>query len=844
LAEADSERTWLERELAELRTREADYRTRLSRNEADAARLRAHAESLHQLLRRRPLAKDEQLRTLADVARLSAQALQIHRTSVWFFDPAQQNLSCVLQWIDDAEVAETGLSIPCQSCPAYVRALGEESAVAVHDVYDDARTLELSAYLREHRVSALLDIPIVIAGALLGVVCHEHVGGRRTWQANEIEFASNVGHLVALTLETERRLDAEYAARGTEAKYRYLVESLPVTVYSFDAHTSKLEYVSPRALELAGQPAQSWLARGAKAWVERIHPDDRAPVLQRFERGARAGAGFPEEVTYRVRLDDGRQRWIRDTCRVVRDHAGQAIALQGVLADVTDSFAAQLERKEIERRYRALLENADVIALMLDPAGKVSFANDAYVRTSGFTREQLIGLDWFAGALAPAIRDGVRKRFLDDVGRGTVAPRFELGIVTRAGETRQLLSTNILLRAPDGTTEGTLSLAIDVTERRALEVELLQQTKLESLGRLAAGVAHDFNNLLTVMLGQLKLLQGRLGTGDQDTNAALQALDQAVEQASDLTRSLLLYGRKQPARDELFSLDALVRETLPLLEALAGRELRVSASLHAEDARLSLDRARVRQVLVNLVGNATDATLGHGKSIRITTHVELIEDAAARARGAVGGGEYVVLTIADDGRGMDARTLGHIFDPFFTTKTDGRGTGLGLAITQTVTSQAGGFIAVSSVPGEGTTFRVNLPSHKPRARSVVPAERRSSQAPEGTTRVLVVDDQPLVRDLVAGALRRADFDVVAVGDARSATEVLGSTAIDLLITDLHLPDSSGSVLARSARSARPNLRVVLMSGSLDEGEPFDGVLAKPFDEAQLLKTVRATLAAG
>jgi PAS domain S-box-containing protein len=842
LAEADSERTWLERELAELRTREAEYRARLSRSEADAARLRAHTESLHQLLRRRPLSKDEQLRTIANVARLSAQALRIGRTSVWFFDPAQQNLFCAVQWIDDAEVAAAGLTIPCQSCPAYVRALGEQSAVAVHDVFEDSRTQELAAYLREHEVSALLDIPIVIAGTLLGVVCHEHVGARRCWETNEIEFASHVGHLVALTLETERRLHAEYAARGSEAKYRYLVESLPVTVYSFDVHSGKLDYVSPSALELGGQPAQSWLERGAIAWVERIHPDDRAPVLQRFARGARPGAGFPEEVTYRVKLDDGRQRWIRDTCRVVRDHVGTPIALQGVLADVTDGFSAQLERREIERRYRALLENSDVIALMLDVSGKVTFANDAYVRTSGLSRDQLIGLDWFASALAPAIRDGVRKRFLDDVGRGTVAPRFELGIVTRAGETRQLLSTNTLLRAPDGTIEGTLSLAIDVTERRVLEAELLQQTKLESLGRLAAGVAHDFNNLLTVMLGQLKLLQDKVGSADQGTRAALAALDQAVGQAADLTRSLLLYGRKQPARDELFSLDALVRETQPLLEALAGRDLRVSASLHAEDARLALDRARVRQVLVNLVGNAADATLGHGTSIRIATHVELIDDAAARGKGAVGGGEFVVLTVADDGRGMDARTLGRIFDPFFTTKPDGRGTGLGLAITQTVTSQAGGFIAVSSEPGKGTTFRVNLPSHKPRARSVAPAPRTSSDAPTATTRVLVVDDQPLVRVLVASALRRANFDVIAVGDARSATEVLGSSAIDLLITDLHLPDSTGSVLARSARSARPGLRVVLMSGSLDEGESFDGVLTKPFDEEQLLAVVKATLA--
>ena len=557
--------------------------------------------------------------------------------------------------------------------------------------------------------------------------------------------------------------------------------------------------------------------------------------MQRFARGARGG--FPEEVTYRVVLDDGRTRWIRDTCRVVRDHAGEPLALQGVLSDVTDGFEAQLARAEIERRYRALLDNGDVIALALDVRGRVTFANDAYVKTTGVPREELIGVDWFELALAPAIREGVRRRFLDDVSRGTVAPRFELAVATRSGETRQLLSTNTLLRAPNGGLEGTLSIAIDVTDRRKLENELLQQTKVESLGRLAAGVAHDFNNLLTVMLGQLALIKAAgsyAGTG-------FTALEQAIGQASELTRALLLYGRKQPARESSFALDELVRETLPLLEALAGRDLRLTASLHAEEARIAIDPARVRQVLLNLVGNAADATRGHGQGIRVATHLEQVDDVIARARGALGGGEFVVLCVDDDGRGMDARTLGHIFDPFFTTKSDGRGTGLGLAIAQSVASQAGGYIDVNSEPGSGTTFRVYFPTRAPRARSMVPTPRQS-EAPTAAARILVVDDLQPIRELVAGALRRAGFDAITVGDSRSATEVLGSTPIDLLITDLHLPDGSGSVLARSARSARPGLRVVLMSGSMDEGESFDGILQKPFAEEQLLRTVQAALA--
>jgi CheY-like chemotaxis protein len=192
---------------------------------------------------------------------------------------------------------------------------------------------------------------------------------------------------------------------------------------------------------------------------------------------------------------------------------------------------------------------------------------------------------------------------------------------------------------------------------------------------------------------------------------------------------------------------------------------------------------------------------------------------------------------------MDARTLGHIFDPFFTTKSDGRGTGLGLSIVQSIAREAGGFIAVTSTPGEGTTFRVHFPTRAPRTRSQVPAAR-ASQPGASAARVLVVDDLAAIRELVSGALRRDGYDVISVGDTRAAAEVLGSTPIDLLITDLHLPDGDGSVLARSARRARPELRAILMSGSMEEGESFDGVLQKPFAEDDLLRVVREALMAG
>jgi PAS domain S-box-containing protein len=833
----DSERAWLERELDELRTREANYRERLGKKEALGARLHAYAESLHQLFRRRPPTRADLARTLVDVARLSAQALDIGRPSVWLFDPSHEKLRCIVQLENGKETPVEGVELGVASYPNYIRALSEESAVAVRDALEDPRTRELEAYLREHHVGALLDIPIVVPGSLLGVVCHEHMDGPRTWQREEIEFASNVGHVVALALETERRNAAEYAALGTEARYRHLVESLPVTVYSFDAQSGKLEYVSPRVSEL-GTTAAEILAGGPSAWIARIYPEDRGPVLERFQSGA--ARGFPTEISYRVKLPNGSTRWVRDTCTVVRNHLGHAVAIQGVLSDVTAQAEADLSRVEFERRYRTLLENVDLIAVTLDRSGHATFVNDAFVRMSGYTWEEILGADWFELMIAPSLRAQVKKRFFDDVTHGSVVPRFELGVITRSGDTRHLLSTNTVLKTPEGTISGTASLALDVTDRRRLETELLQQTKVESLGRLAASVAHDFNNLLMVVMAEVSMLERDAAHGADRTR--FRSIDSALEQAAELTRSLLAYGKKGRTVPHRVRVDDLLTASMPLIEAVAGRSLRVKFSLHADGALVRVEEVRLRQVVLNLVGNAADATRDHGSYVHVGTHVELLEEALARKHGAAPGREFVVISIADDGKGMDERTLARIYDPFFTTKQDGRGTGLGLAITQTVAAQSGGFITVESAPAAGTTFRLYLPSADAAPPSAVSAPRRSAPG-KGKKRVLVVDDSVIIRDFVAARLESAGYEVVAVSSSRTAAETLASEPIDLLLTDIALLDGSGTALARSARAVRPDLPVVLMSGSEHVEDAFDGALTKPFDEAALLEAVAKAIAA-
>ena len=392
-----------------------------------------------------------------------------------------------------------------------------------------------------------------------------------------------------------------------------------------------------------------------------------------------------------------------------------------------------------------------------------------------------------------------------------------------------------------------LGLGVDMTQRIRLEQELLQQTKLESLGRLAAGVAHDFNNLLTVMVAETQRLSR--AASPADTEGAEQAMREALQQARDLTHSLLVYGRGESKREQELSIDKLIADAMPLVRAIAGPDIETTCSLNCSGTCVRLDHAQLKQVVLNLVGNAADATRarreagGRGRVVHVATHLEFLEAPQARRSGAIAGGEFAVLTVSDDGCGMDSRQISRIFEPFYTTKEKGQGTGLGLPLCQSIVNRAGGFIEVQSTPNEGTRFRVFLPRSTP-TEAPPPEQVRVSALPappNGHVRILVVDDIASIRTMLVSTLLEVGFRVFGAESVATAAQVLSSQPIDLLITDGSLPDGSGVVLARSARSVRPELKVVLASGSLEADPIFDAVLLKPFDSSQLLEVVSALM---
>ena len=642
---------------------------------------------------------------------------------------------------------------------------------------------------------------------------------------------------------------AERSARNAEAKYQDLVESLPVTVYSFEFRTGQLVYLSPRIRELSGRAAEHYLAAGGvERWLEAIEPDHREVVKRRLS------APDPEpidgELVYPIRLPDGTRRWIRDQRAIVRDARGQALALRGTLSDVTALKEAELARAEMEARHRTLLENIDLLAVILDSTGRVEFVNDCFVRVTGYSRTEALGADAFTLLLPEANREQVRSSFLESMRQGQLVPRFETTVRTRGGRTRRILWTNTLLRSLAGKVVGSSSLGVDITQRLQAETSALEHQKLESLGRLAASVAHDFNNMLSVIAAAAVEIEG--GSGGPLAEARRQ-IDLAVDQATGLTGSLLAYARHETIAPILLSVDQVIAPMQPVLAALAGSRVALSLDLTAPDAQVVIDPTQLRQVVTNLVGNAADATRGRGHLVRVSTNLVTLELDQARAQDLISEGTFLVLTVSDDGKGMEPALVDRVFDPFFTTKGKGEGTGLGLAMCASIVQRAGGFISVDTAPGEGASFQIHLPvaaqgpaTHPRPAPELVPgsAPPAPGPPPSGGWCVLLIEDHEPIRNLVARVLSARGVRVLEAPDLATARLFLAQPGIDLVLTDGRLPDGESLTLINEIRERHQARRVVVMSGSApgSPGLAVDAVVPKPFRPDVLVETVLGLLA--
>jgi PAS domain S-box-containing protein len=397
-----------------------------------------------------------------------------------------------------------------------------------------------------------------------------------------------------------------------------------------------------------------------------------------------------------------------------------------------------------------------------------------------------------------------------------------------------------------GAPVSVLGVAIDVSERKELEAQLLQAQKMEGIGQLAGGVAHDFNNLLTAILGYSMLVSESL-PAESPSCRDVEEIIKASERAAGLTRQLLAFSRKQVFEPTTVHLNTLIRDMSQMLGRLIGEDIQLVTTLDADLAVVRADAGQLQQVVMNLAVNARDAMPGGGQLIIETANVEL-DDAYLLHHAVATPGRYVRVVVSDTGVGISDEIRPHLFEPFFTTKEKGRGTGLGLATVYGIVQQSGGYIWVYSEPGEGATFKVYLPASDGQIDE--PQRTTDVVTSRGSEVVLVVEDEDAVRRLASLVLRRAGYRVLEAADPKEAEALVATERepFDLLISDVVMPGSSGPVLFERLAARQPALRVLFMSGYTDDAVIRQGrlqagaaFLQKPFTGEVLLRKVREVL---
>ncbi|MCY3003549.1 MAG: MASE1 domain-containing protein [Planctomycetota bacterium] len=504
-----------------------------------------------------------------------------------------------------------------------------------------------------------------------------------------------------------------------------------------------------------------------------------------------------------------------------------------------------LERERSEDLLKTINRNVNEGLFRSSSDRGFHYVNDAFARMLGYdSARQLMALRPEILHVEPERMHEFRRRLAN----APSAASEEFLLRRRDGSTFWALVNAAATRDAEGRVLHFDGAVVDISQRRALEERLRQAQKMEAVGRLAGGVAHDFNNLITAIDGYAESLER--STKDEATRRAARQILEASERAAGLTRQLLAYSRQQVLSPQLQDLTQVVDDMGALLRRVIGEHIRFSIQHAQSGVFANCDRVQVEQVVLNLAINARDA-LPQGGSLTIDTTPLELDEKATHGHEHVRAGPFVRLRVRDDGAGMDELTRQRAFDPFFTTKEQGKGTGLGLSTVYGIVHQSGGFVALDSAPGRGTTVSVYLPRAQAPQQTAPAPERPAAKGNErGTGLVLVVEDEPMVREIVTVNLRSAGYQVLEASNGEEAL-ALGEprlAELDLVITDRIMPRLGGDGLAAQLRRVRADLPVLFMSGYAETPAPASVVgpvahLAKPFARAELLGKVATLLAA-
>jgi two-component system, cell cycle sensor histidine kinase and response regulator CckA len=572
------------------------------------------------------------------------------------------------------------------------------------------------------------------------------------------------------------------------------------------------ELVAKGEVELIGAPSLDWMGVPLRAGSQTFG----VLVVQSYREDVRFGERDKEVLTF----------------------------VSQQLASAIDHKRHEEALRQSESRYRSLVQSAVYGIYRSSVDGRFLDVNPALIHMLGYdSADEVVKLDPQREVF---VEPAEHERLLQEFQRTGCLDSAEVRWKRKDGS---VITVRLSGRAATELDEADQALEIiaeDITERRALEDQFRQAQKMEAVGRLAGGVAHDFNNLLMVVSGYTEVLMEALDQNDP-LLVKVQAIQQAADRATTLTRQLLAFSRKQLLELKVVDVNSIVADMERLLRPLIGENIDLTTKLTPNVGHTRADAGQLEQVIMNLVVNAKDAMPDGGRILIQTSEAD--PDTARREHSLIEPGTYILLSVSDTGAGMDRETQSRIFEPFFTTKEKGKGTGLGLSTVYGIVKQGGGYIFAQSEPGCGTTFRIYLPRVADPADSPR-VDKHAQAAAGGSETVLLVEDEESVRELVRETLKTRGYKVIEASDGiagmRVSEEYQGN--IEILITDVVMPGMSGRELAKRVAAARPNIRVLYLSGYTEDAiihegalEPGTGFLQKPFTLQVLARKVREVL---
>ncbi len=659
-----------------------------------------------------------------------------------------------------------------------------------------------------------------------------------------IRSGTETGLIVATLRQVMEKKKNQIRNRVIEQRYQRLFDTAPIGLYRTTVDGELLD-VNHCFLEMMGYGEKRALI-GADASTVYIDALERQEWIDRLKRD-----GVVQNFQVRLRHRDGHEIWVLENARLTHESEIPGNIIEGSIQNITAAKKTMDALQVSERLYRRITESMSDIVCECDMMGIFSYISPSMQTVLGHSPQSRIGCSIF-DLITTDHYDRVM-RAMDDLQRMLTkiqlevqiekangqAGWFDLVISPQFGDTGQV--TGMLVRIRDISREKTAEL-----EKESIHQQLLHSQKMDAVGRLAAGLAHDFKNILTAIRGYSDLILLELDE-DHAANRDVLSIQTATSRAMALIRQLLIFSRLQPVRIETLDFNFLVDNLLQLLRRMIGEDVRFTLDLDETLDRIMGDPGSLEQIVLNLAVNARDA-MKNGGDITIRTRNLRIEPRDIGNPASRDHSDFIALTVSDTGCGIPVDVLPMIFEPFFTTKA-GKGTGLGLAVVYGIVKQHDGWIDVKSQPGQGTIFTVYLPADRSGAGAA------SEQAPvaescadsEGKT-VLVVEDEEDLRVFVERALRQHGYNVITARNGREAIDLFEThrDTVDLLFTDLILPDIHGLDVMRTIRNRSPDLRVLLTSGYVSQSLEWRDVensgyqiLNKPYLLTELLTRIRA-----